>query len=68
VKVEKLTKKQIEIANMLSQGMTPEEIAAERHRSVHTVRTHIYSAMGKLGALTVAHLVYQAIKHGYIHI
>lgn len=66
--MEKLTKKQVEIAVMLSQGMTPEEIAAERHRSVHTVRTHIYSAMDKLGALTVAHLIYVAIKHGYIHL
>jgi DNA-binding CsgD family transcriptional regulator len=66
--VERLTKKQIEIAIMLSQGMTAEEIAKERHRSVHTVRTHIYNAMGKLGCLTAAHLVYQAIKHGYIHL
>jgi DNA-binding CsgD family transcriptional regulator len=64
--VERLTNKQIEIAIMLSKGMTAEEIARERCRSVHTVRTHIYNAMGKLGCLTVAHLVYQAIKHGYI--
>jgi DNA-binding NarL/FixJ family response regulator len=65
--MEKLTKKQTEIVQLLSQGKTVEEIAAERHRSIHTVRKHIYLAMDSLGALTVIHLVAKAIQHGHIH-
>jgi DNA-binding NarL/FixJ family response regulator len=67
-KVEKLTDKEIEAVQLLCRGMTAVEIAAERHRSVHTVRMHLSNAMNKLGVATLAGLVYQAIKHGYIPI
>jgi DNA-binding NarL/FixJ family response regulator len=62
-----LTRKQIEVAQMLSEGRSIEEIAAERHRSVLTIRRHVVQARERLCARSQAHLVALAFRQGMIH-
>jgi DNA-binding NarL/FixJ family response regulator len=58
-----LTEKQLMIAQRLSDGLTVEEIAAERHRSVQTIRKHVEQARDRLGARNLAHLVALTLGH-----
>jgi DNA-binding NarL/FixJ family response regulator len=62
-----LTEKQLMIAQRLSDGLTVEEIAAERHRSVQTIRKHVEQARDRLGARNLAHLVALTLRQGMIH-
>lgn len=57
-----LTKREREIFELLSQGMTGEEIATRLTLSAETVRTHIRNAMEKLHAHTRTGAVVQALK------
>ncbi len=43
-----LTESERDILRELSEGLLPKEIAAERHRSIYTVRAHIANAISKL--------------------
>jgi putative two-component system response regulator len=52
----RLTAREREIATLLSNGLTGEEIAKLLFLSPETVRTHVRNAMGRAGAKTRAHL------------
>lgn len=52
-----LTKREIEILDLLSSGMIKKEIATQLGRSEHTIRRHIENAKIKFNARNSAHLV-----------
>jgi PAS domain S-box-containing protein len=52
-----LSKRELEIVELVAMGLTSAEIADELHVSHNTVRTHVRNAMGKLEARSRAHLV-----------
>jgi DNA-binding CsgD family transcriptional regulator len=62
-----LTKTQIKVVQALSDGLTAEEVAGMRFRSVSTIRKHIEQARERLGARNVTHMVKLAIQQGLIH-
>ena len=53
-----------EVLQLLAEGMTSGEIAAQLHLSVHTVDTHRRNIMKKTGAHSVAELTKLAIREG----
>jgi DNA-binding CsgD family transcriptional regulator len=62
-----LTNTQVEIVQSVADGLTAEEIANQRFRSVRTVQAHIEQARDRLGARNVAQLVKMAMLRGLIH-
>ena len=56
-----LSKRELEIVEMVAMGLTSSEIATELHVSHNTVRTHVRNAMGKLEARSRAHLVAKSL-------
>lgn len=52
-----LSRRELQVVDLLANGLTGEEAAEHLVLSPHTVRTHIRNAMDKLGARTRAHLV-----------
>lgn len=62
-----LTNTQVEIVQSVSDGLTAEEIACLRFRSVRTIQAHIEQARSRLGARNVAQLVKLAMQQGLIH-
>jgi DNA-binding NarL/FixJ family response regulator len=56
-----LTKRELEIVEMVAMGLTSSEIATELHVSHNTVRTHVRNAMSKLEARSRAHLVAKSL-------
>jgi DNA-binding CsgD family transcriptional regulator len=62
-----LTPIQTEIVQQVSDGLTAEEIAGQRFRSVRTVQAHIEHARERLGARNVAHLVKLCLLRGLIN-
>lgn len=61
-----LTKREAEILQALSQGLTREEIAAEYYITVNTVKSFIRSIYGKLNAANRAEAVSIALSLGFI--
>jgi PAS domain S-box-containing protein len=59
-----LSPRQREIVRLVAHGLTGQEIADELVIAHETVRTHIRSAMGRLGARSRAHLVAKALAEG----
>jgi DNA-binding NarL/FixJ family response regulator len=61
-----LSKREREIMDLLSQGLTGEDVAERLVLSSETVKTHIRNAMTKLEANTRVHAVAIALREGYI--
>jgi DNA-binding NarL/FixJ family response regulator len=61
-----LSKREREIMDLLSQGLTGEDVAERLFLSSETVKTHIRNAMTKLEAHTRVHAVAIALRAGYI--
>jgi DNA-binding NarL/FixJ family response regulator len=61
-----LSKREREIMDLLSQGLTGEDVAERLVLSSETVKTHIRNAMSKLEAHTRVHAVAIALREGYI--
>jgi DNA-binding NarL/FixJ family response regulator len=61
-----LSKREREIMDLLSQGLTGEDVAERLVLSSETVKTHIRNAMTKLEAHTRVHAVAIALREGYI--
>jgi PAS domain S-box-containing protein len=61
-----LSPRQREIVRLVAHGFTGKEIADELVIAHETVRTHIRSAMGRLGARSRAHLVAKALGEGHV--
>jgi two-component system, NarL family, response regulator YdfI len=64
--VEPLTRREREVLQMLASGVGNKEIAAQLAISEHTVKFHVTSILGKLGAATRTEAVAQAIRLGLI--
>jgi len=62
----RLSPRQREIVGLVAHGMTGQEIADELVIAHETVRTHLRSAMGRLGARSRAHLVAKALGEGHV--
>ena len=62
----RLSPRQREIVGLVAHGLTGQEIADELVIAHETVRTHLRSAMGRLGARSRAHLVAKALGEGHV--
>jgi NarL family two-component system response regulator YdfI len=63
---EPLTAREIDVLSLLAEGAGNKEIAARLHISEHTVKFHVSSILGKLGAATRTEAVTRGYKEGLI--
>lgn len=63
---EPLTQRETEVLRMLARGFSNKEIAARLTISEHTVKFHVASLMGKLGAGTRTEAVTLGLRQGLI--
>lgn len=66
--METLTSREQEVLRLVSEGLGNREIGARLNISEHTVKFHISSILGKLGAASRAEAVSQGIRRGLITI
>jgi two-component system, NarL family, response regulator YdfI len=64
--IEPLTTREREVLQMLSEGLGNKEIAGRLKISEHTVKFHVASILGKLGASTRTEAVSLALRRGMI--
>jgi DNA-binding NarL/FixJ family response regulator len=65
---ETLTEREREVLRLVSEGLGNKEIAVQLAISDHTVKFHISSILGKLGAASRTEAVSQGIRKGFITI
>ena len=65
---EKLTRRELEVLAMISEGLSNKEIAAHLKISIHTAKFHISSILGKLGASSRAEAATIGLRNGLITI
>ena len=63
---EPLTPREREVLQMISSGLGNKEIAGKLSISEHTVKFHVASILGKLGASTRTEAVSIGIRHGLV--
>jgi two-component system, NarL family, response regulator YdfI len=63
---EPLTRREREVLQMISAGLANKEIAGRLSISEHTVKFHVASILGKLGASTRTEAVSIGIRHGLV--
>ncbi len=63
---EPLTRREREVLQMLASGLGNKEIATRLTISEHTVKFHVASILGKLGAASRTEAVALAIRHGLV--
>ena len=61
-----LTPRELEILEMMAEGMSNRRIAARLGISGYTVKFHVASVLGKLGAATRTEAVTLGVRHGLI--
>jgi DNA-binding CsgD family transcriptional regulator len=66
--VEPLTRREIEVLQLLAAGLGNKEIASRLHISEHTAKFHVASILSKLGAATRTEAVTQGIRRGLVMI
>ena len=66
--IEALTAREQEVLRLASEGLGNKEIAGRLNISEHTVKFHISSILGKLGAASRTEAVSQGIRRGLITI
>lgn len=64
--IESLTPREAEILGMLGDGASNKSIASELNISEHTVKFHVASIFGKLGASSRTEAVTRALRRGLI--
>jgi NarL family two-component system response regulator LiaR len=64
--IEPLTKRELEILNLVAQGLTNPQIAERLVISPSTVQFHVHNILGKLGVGTRTEAVTKAIQHKLI--
>jgi len=65
---ERLTPRELEVLEMVSEGLSNKEIAVLLNISVHTAKFHISSILGKLGASGRTEAASIGLRHGLITI
>lgn len=68
VRPRELTKREIEIVQLVAQGCRNREVAEKLGIKVKTVETHRANIMNKLALRNIAHLIRYAIQKGLITI
>jgi len=63
---EALTSRELEVLQMLAAGLSNKEIAARLNISEHTVKFHVASILGKLGAASRTEAVSLGIRRGLV--
>jgi two-component system, NarL family, response regulator YdfI len=63
---EPLTRRELEVLQMLAGGLSNKEIAARLNISEHTVKFHVASILGKLGAASRTEAVSLGIRRGLV--
>ncbi len=63
---ESLTRRELEVLQMLADGLSNKEIAAKLNISEHTVKFHVASILGKLGATSRTEAVSLGIRRGLV--
>jgi DNA-binding NarL/FixJ family response regulator len=66
-RLERLTPRELEILQRLTDGQSPETIATELNMSPHTLRTHTQNVLTKLGVHSKLEAIVAAIRHGKVH-
>lgn len=64
--IEPLTDRELEVLQMLAQGLTNKQIAAALEISTHTVKFHVSSIYSKLGAASRTEAVRLGVRRGLI--
>ncbi len=62
----KLTRREIEVLQLLSEGYSNKEVSDKLFISIQTVKTHVTHIFEKLDARDRTHAVAKAIRHGYL--
>lgn len=68
VPVEALTARELDVLPLLADGLSNRDIALRLAISEHTVKFHLASIFGKLGAATRTEAVHRAVRLGLIDI
>ncbi len=63
---ESLTRRELEVLQMLAGGLSNKEIAARLNISEHTAKFHVASILGKLGAASRTEAVALGIRRGLV--
>jgi DNA-binding NarL/FixJ family response regulator len=63
---EPLTRRELEVLQMLATGLSNKEIASRLNISEHTVKFHVASILGKLGAASRTEAVSLGIRRGLV--
>lgn len=66
--LEALTPRESEVLQLLSEGLGNKEIASRLHISEHTIKFHIRSILGKLGASSRTEAVSRGLRSGLIEL
>jgi DNA-binding NarL/FixJ family response regulator len=61
-----LTRREIEVLELLAAGRSTVEVAQQLHVSIHTMRNHLASAMAKLGVSTRMAAITEAVRLGLV--
>jgi len=64
--VEPLTRREVEVLQHVAAGLGNKEVATRLKISEHTVKFHVASLLGKLGAASRTEAVTLGIRHGLI--
>ena len=64
----RLTARELEILQQFAAGRNTEEVASELFLSTHTVNSHLYSVLAKLGVRSKLEAVLFALRHGAIQL
>lgn len=63
---EFLSKREVEVVELVVRGLSNEEIACRLHVALGTAKAHVASARRKLGARSRTHLAVLALQHGVV--
>jgi DNA-binding NarL/FixJ family response regulator len=63
-----LTVREVEIVQLVAEGLSNPEIGAKLYLTADTVKSHIKRAARKLSARNRAHVVWLAVQRGYLEL
>jgi len=66
--LEQLTSRENEVLRLLADGLGNKEIAVKLSISEHTIKFHIHSILGKLGAASRTEAVTRGLRRGIIEL